>query len=274
MGKDYNASDLMGGYKQAKNAVAGLKKVKAEKNNLKRAGMVANVLKDSSIVQNSKVGKKAASAASHVSNARSAYNNFKNEKDGDKKAMMAIEGGIKAAKFMKEHKVGEKVAHGLKAGGKAIAKGAKVGLAGAKLYAKMKNPINQAKMIKNGLSGKGWVLPGSKYIGPGNSMHLGKPTSAADAAAYNHDVDYDNYLKQGYSKKQVYGGFSDADQRLMDRADVTKADGLAAYMGMGVKKIGNKLGLSGSRIKDKGGYQHDWNAQPNGVPLQSTNNPN
>lgn len=273
MAKD-RASQLLGGYQEAKRAVSGLKKAKAEKNNYKRAGIAANVLKNSKIVQNSKVGKKVANTAANVSNARSSYNAFKNEKDGDKKAMMAIEGGLKTAKYLKDNKVPQKIASGLKKGGKAIVKGAKVGLAGAKLYAKMKNPVNQAKMVAGGLTGKGWVLPGSKYIGPGNAMNLGKPNSAADAAAYDHDVDYDNYLKQGYSKKKVYGGFSDADQRLMDRADVTKADGLAAYMGMGVKKIGHKLGLSGSRLKDKGGYKHDWNAQPSGVPLQSTNNPN
>jgi hypothetical protein len=45
----------------------------------------------------------------------------------------------------------------------------------------------------------------------------------------------------------------------MNRADLTKPDGLAAYLGMGVKKIGHKVGLSGPMLRDDGGHRENWN---------------
>jgi hypothetical protein len=130
-----------------------------------------------------------------------------------------------------------------------VKKGAKIGVAAAKLTAKLVNPYNRAKMVYKAVRGKGLILPGSKYIGPGNAMNKGKPRSSADAAAYRHDMAYDKLLKKGYSKKKVYGGFSDADQRLMHDSDVTTPDGLATYLGMSAKKGLYKLGLSGKRIR-------------------------
>lgn len=139
----------------------------------------------------------------------------------------------------------KKVSKGLKG----VVKGAKVAKAGAGLAALAANPVNQAKFLVKGARGKGWTLPGSKYIGPGNEMNLGTPTSSADAAAYRHDLAYDKYLKSGKSKKKVYLGYSDADARLMKESDVTTKEGLATYLGMLPKKGMYKLGLTGKRIK-------------------------
>lgn len=140
-------------------------------------------------------------------------------------------------------------------GGKAkkIAKGAKyageVGIAAGTLAARAANPIRKAKFVADAVRGKGFVLPGSKYIGPGNSMDKGKPVDQADANAYQHDVDYDNYLKAGVKAKHVYTGYSDADERLLKNTKANTANGLAVVLGMGAKKILNKTGLT-KRIRD------------------------
>jgi len=134
--------------------------------------------------------------------------------------------------------------------GGGVVKGGKVAGAATRLTARLHNPVNLTKMAVNAVRGKGLVLPGSKYIGPGNSLNRGKAKSKADEAARRHDIDYDNYLKAGVSKKKLYTGFSDADQRLMKRSDVTTPDGLATYTGMLAKKGLHKIGLTGKRTKD------------------------
>jgi len=136
---------------------------------------------------------------------------------------------------------------------------AKVGKAVGGLAKDFANPINQIKMIKGAVKGEGVVVPGSKYIGPGNAMNKGKPTSSADKAAYQHDLDYGRLLAQGVSKKKLYGGFSKADERLMKKADLTTKHGVAAWGGMAVKKAGYKLGLSGKKTGDgPGGKGKDY----------------
>ncbi len=137
----------------------------------------------------------------------------------------------------------------VKAGAKTAVKGAKVGAAVAGVVADLHNPIKMGKVVVDGVRGKGWVYPGSKYIGPGNEMDLGKPKSSADAAAYEHDVAYGNYLDKGVSKKKLYLGFSKADQKLMDKSDLTTTHGVATYGGMALKKGLYTLGLTGSMIK-------------------------
>ena len=134
-----------------------------------------------------------------------------------------------------------------------------------KLFRRVTNPKNVAKMATNAIRGKGLVLPGSKYIGPGNAMNKGKPTSRADAQAFQHDIDYDNYVKQGKVKpRHVYTGYSDADERLYQGAKKNMhkdPNALAAVLGMGAKKLINKTGLT-KRIRDRDVYQ-------NGKPLQA-----
>lgn len=149
----------------------------------------------------------------------------------------------------KRASLGSKITSAIKKGAGKAVYGAKVAGATASLAAKVTNPINVAKTVVNAARGKGVVLPGSNYIGPGNEMIGKKPTSKNDEAAFKHDTDYGDYLKAGVSKKDLYGGFSDADQRLMDRADLTKYDGVAAYAGMGIKKLKHKI-TGSKKIKD------------------------
>lgn len=131
-----------------------------------------------------------------------------------------------------------------------VLKVAKIAKAAAHLTAKLTNPYNVSKMLIDAGRGKGLVLPGSRYIGPGNSMNAGEPLSSADRAARLHDMDYDRLLNKGVKAKKLYLGYSRADERLMSRSDVTTYDGLATYSGMGAKKLGYKAGLSGNMIED------------------------
>jgi hypothetical protein len=137
--------------------------------------------------------------------------------------------------------------------GKGLKKAYKIGTAAAKLRNRVSNPINQQKVVRKAIAGKGVTLPGSKYIGPGNPMNRGKPIDEADANAYQHDVDYDNYLKAGVPARKVYTGWSDADERLLKKTKADTPNGLAVNLGMGAKKGLHKLGLT-SRIRDEDVY--------------------
>lgn len=141
------------------------------------------------------------------------------------------------------------VGKGLKGVGKKVVHGAKVAGAAGTLAARIANPINKLKFARTALKGEGFVLPGSKYIGPGNRMDKGKPVDQADANAYQHDIDYDNYIKKGHKPKDVYLGYSDADERLLKNTKATTANGLAVNLGMGAKKLLNMTGLT-KRIRD------------------------
>lgn len=46
------------------------------------------------------------------------------------------------------------------------------------------------KIFENGRSGKGYVLPNSEYIGPGNPIPIGAARNSADQAAKVHDAGY------------------------------------------------------------------------------------
>jgi hypothetical protein len=143
----------------------------------------------------------------------------------------------------------KKAITGVKHVAKKVKYAGEVGKAGVDLARKIKNPANIAKFAANAARGEGFVLPGSKYIGPGNKMNKGAPVDEADANAYQHDIDYDNYLKKGHSKKDVYLGYSDADERLLKNTKANTASGLAVNLGMGAKKLLNKTGLT-KRIRD------------------------
>ncbi len=152
----------------------------------------------------------------------------------------------KKRSIVRSAKVAGKVA---KTVGKGAIKGAKIAGAAGGLVADIANPYKRTKMIVNAVRGKGLVLPGSKYIGPGNAMNLGKGNSSADRAALVHDKEYDALLKKGVGKAKLYGGYSKADERLMKASDVTTKHGLATYGVMGIKKGIYKLGLSGKMTK-------------------------
>ncbi len=131
---------------------------------------------------------------------------------------------------------------------------ARTAKAATQVAATLANPVNQAKIAVNAARGKGIVYPGSKYIGPGNPLPKGglkKAKSKADAAAYQHDHDYDKLLKRGVKPSRLYRGFSDADQRLIDRSDTGTEHGLVTSLGMHAKKAAWRLGLTGKKIKDR-----------------------
>ncbi len=139
---------------------------------------------------------------------------------------------------------------GIKKAGHRAVQVAKVARAVGGVVKDVTNPYKMGKVAVNAARGKGVVYPGSKYIGPGNAMNLGKGNSSADRAAYKHDQDYDKLLKKGVKPKHLYTGFGAADQRLMDRSKITTKHGLVTKSVMGLKKAAYKAGLTGKYIKD------------------------
>lgn len=99
-------------------------------------------------------------------------------------------------------------------------------------------------------AGKGIILPGTNYLGPGNPMD--RPvTDEHDARAREHDLAYMRYADQGHSKFNIYTGYSDADEKLRRESDTTHPSGLASYLGMTIKKGIHKTGLTGAMIRDR-----------------------
>ena len=167
---------------------------------------------------------------------------------------------------------------GLAKGAKKIVKkaayGASVAHATGQLALRLANPANRAKFIANAVRGEGFVLPGSKYIGPGNRMDKGAPVNQADANAYQHDIDYDNYVKAGHKASDVYTGYSDADERLLKNTKANTPEGVAVVLGMGAKKLLNKTGLT-KRIRDsdKPLPPSSYPAKPAQPPVAAPGNP-
>lgn len=99
-------------------------------------------------------------------------------------------------------------------------------------------------------AGKGIILPGTNYLGPGNPMN--RPViDEHDARAREHDLAYMRYADQGHSKFNIYTGYSDADEKLRRESDTTHPSGLASYLGMTIKKGIHKTGLTGAMIRDR-----------------------
>jgi Phospholipase A2-like domain len=55
---------------------------------------------------------------------------------------------------------------------------------------------------------KGYTLPGYNYLGPGNDLNNGPPTSHEDFVAQDHDYDYQDLESRGVDP---YFTFSEAD---------------------------------------------------------------
>ena len=153
--------------------------------------------------------------------------------------------------------------------------GAQVAKSAAVLGMRMRNPVRQAKFVSDAVRGKGFVLPGSKYIGPGNEMNKGKPVDEADANAYQHDKDYDAYIAKGHKPRDVYTGWNDADDRLLKKTKANTPNGLAVVLGMGAKKLLHKTGLT-KRIRDTDNPRPQpkiaapGNPSANGVQVRTT----
>lgn len=89
---------------------------------------------------------------------------------------------------------------------------------------------------------RGFVPPGYKYLGPGNSLDLGEPTNANDAVARLHDLAYDAYLKTG---KNPYVYFSNADRDFLHNL---QPDGIATWFAQKVFQIKEKISPSLSEL--------------------------
>nr|QKN88779.1 MAG: capsid protein [Dependoparvovirus sp.] len=89
---------------------------------------------------------------------------------------------------------------------------------------------------------RGLVLPGYKYLGPGNGLDKGEPVNAADAAAREHDKGYDELLKQG---ENAYLTYNHADAKLQQdlQGDQTFGGNLANSVFQAKKRLLEPFGL-------------------------------
>jgi hypothetical protein len=89
---------------------------------------------------------------------------------------------------------------------------------------------------------RGFVPPGYRYLGPGNSLDVGEPTNEADALAREHDKAYSAILAAG---GRPYTQWSDADQEFFGNLTVNDIPTAVAKGLFGFKKGLNAVGLIG-----------------------------
>lgn len=158
--------------------------------------------------------------------------------------------GAKKAKKEKKTTV-KKILKVASRGKKTAIHKAKVGKGSAQLAGRLLNPVKIAKMGKDLAAGKGLVLPGSNYIGPGNPMGRAVK-SKGDALAKKHDEHYGRYIDKGkVPSRKVYTKYSDADSQLLKASDTETPEGITTYLGMKAKKLAHDAGLTGKRLRDK-----------------------
>nr|WDW25786.1 MAG: capsid protein [Canine parvovirus] len=89
---------------------------------------------------------------------------------------------------------------------------------------------------------RGLVLPGYKYLGPGNGLDKGEPVNRADAVALEHDKAYDELLKAG---DNPYVKYNHADAKLQEdlQGDSSFGGNLARGVFQAKKRILEPLGL-------------------------------
>lgn len=75
-----------------------------------------------------------------------------------------------------------------------------------------------------------FVVPGHKYLGPGNKLFAGKPTNEADKVARRHDFKY--HISK--NKKDVFKSDHDA---IKDFAKVGGLSGNIGKIGLGLKNL-------------------------------------
>ncbi|XP_047103591.1 uncharacterized protein LOC124722477 [Schistocerca piceifrons] len=74
------------------------------------------------------------------------------------------------------------------------------------------------KKVVERVQNKGYTLPGSDYVGPGNPINIDAPRSGADAIAKEHDVGYDNLLKEARERPFTEEEFRQRVQQLDAKA--------------------------------------------------------
>ena len=138
----------------------------------------------------------------------------------------------------------------------------KIAKAGIEFGSMMYNPATYISMLNSVRKGEGLTLPGQRYIGPGNdttdvdttfSDPKYHPKGLADQYAYFHDLEYEAYINEGLKPRDIYMGFSPADQRLIDRLQPHDKEQVAGLLGMYFKKGLSKVGI-GKRLSDPEGH--------------------
>lgn len=109
---------------------------------------------------------------------------------------------------------------------------------------------------------RGLVLPGYKYLGPGNGLDKGEPVNAADAAALEHDKAYDQLLKQG---DNPYVKYNHADAKLQAdlQGDTSFGGNLARGVFQAKKRVLEPLGLvEDDKTEDRRGKKRPRPIEP------------
>lgn len=89
---------------------------------------------------------------------------------------------------------------------------------------------------------RGLVVPGYKYLGPGNGLDKGEPVNQADAAAQRHDQAYQEQLDQGDNPYLKYNHADEAFQKELE-GDTSLAGNAANAVFQAKKRILEPLGL-------------------------------
>ncbi|AVR53759.1 capsid protein 1 [Desmodus rotundus dependoparvovirus] len=100
---------------------------------------------------------------------------------------------------------------------------------------------------------RGWVWPGYKYLGPGNSLDKGEPVNALDAAARLHDIGYSRLQEKGVNPYLLYSSV-DADFQSAIQTDKSFEGNLARglfqlkrrlfpHTGVVPEDLGNQAGV-------------------------------
>nr|ABZ10812.1 capsid protein [Adeno-associated virus 13] len=108
---------------------------------------------------------------------------------------------------------------------------------------------------------RGLVLPGYKYLGPGNGLDKGEPVNAADAAALEHDKAYDQQLKAG---DNPYLKYNHADAEFQERLqeDTSFGGNLGRAVFQAKKRILEPLGLVEEAAKTAPGKKRPVEQSP------------
>lgn len=85
-----------------------------------------------------------------------------------------------------------------------------------------------------------YTLPGYNYLGPGNRLDKGPPTSRNDAVALKHDIGYQDLIDQG---KDPYYNWNDADETALAEFDFSDFGGAAGKSYFRLKKLAHQAGL-------------------------------
>lgn len=101
------------------------------------------------------------------------------------------------------------------------------------------------KYYENNISDIGLTLPGSKYIGPGNSLNLGEPITDADEAAKIHDLTYSfehyKYSQGEISKEEFENNIRASDFKFIKRLDIFNPQSNWARSGLVAKQLAENL---------------------------------